>query len=107
MTTPFPVAAAPDASSLQNGEANNEKDREDARVPNTSMLPGTENVSSANPCHDADAGRHNKAHAMADRMCAVRDKWVASTRSNVRYSPLASLAAAALLGALIARIIRR
>lgn len=107
MTAPSSVAAAPDASSLHTGEANSGKDRQDARVPNTSMLPGAENVSSANPCLDADASRHTKAHAMADRMCAIRDQWVASTRSNVRYSPLTSLAAAALLGAVVARVIRR
>mgnify|MGYP006190396393 CR=1 FL=1 len=107
MSTPFPIAAAPDASSLLNGEANSEKDREAARVPNTSMLPGTENISAASGCRDAPADRHGQTHAMADRMCAMRDQWVASTRSNVRYSPLTSLAAAALLGAVIARIIRR
>lgn len=107
MTTPFPIAAAPDASSLLNGDAHSEQDRDAARVPNTSMLPGTENVTAASGGRDAPADRHGQTHAMADRMCAMRDQWVDSTRNNVRYSPLMSLAAAALLGAVIARIIRR
>lgn len=78
-----------------------------APVPNTSMLPGTEKA----PTHaELDALNQNHqegAHAIADRMCAIRDQWVANTRSHVRYSPLTSLAAAAVLGAVIARVIRR
>lgn len=103
MTTPFPIAAAADASAALTSEVGNEA----VRVPNTSMLPSTENVAAASPCHAADASRHNKAHAMAGRICAVRDPSVAGTRSNFRSIPLGSLAAAVLLGAVIARILRR
>lgn len=55
MTTPFPIAAAADASAALTSEVGNEA----VRVPNTSMLPSTENVAAASPCHAADASRHN------------------------------------------------
>lgn len=80
---------------------------EAAPVPNTSMLPGTEKA----PTHaelDALNQTHQEGtHDLADRMCAIRDQWLANTRSHVRYSPLTSLAAAAVLGAVIARVMRR
>ena len=72
-------------------------DDKPALVPNTSMLPDTEPRNTT----------HGDTHALADRMCAMRDQWVESTRSHVQYSPLTSLAAAAVLGALIARVLRR
>lgn len=73
------------------------------RVPNTSMLPGTEKV----PSLDLDLSERGGQHATADRMTELRDRWVEATRSNVRYSPLTALAAAVALGALIARVMRR
>lgn len=76
---------------------------ESARVPNTSMLPGTEKP----PALDLDLSEDAGKHATADRMVELRDKWVEKTRSNVRYSPLTALAAAVALGALIARVMRR
>lgn len=74
-----------------------------ARVPNTSMLPGTEKV----PTIDHESDETQGKHATADRMVELRDKWVEKTRSNVRYSPLTALAAAVALGALLARVMRR
>lgn len=103
MSSPFPVAAALDASSSLDSDATSQADR----VPNTSMLPGTEGVAPSNPCRDEDARRHMQAHAMLDRMCVMRDDGVDTVRNKVRNSPLASLATAAFVGAVIARIFHR
>jgi hypothetical protein len=45
-------------------------------------------------------------HAKTDQMRETRDEWVGSVRSTVRTNPLASVAAALALGALIAHLIR-
>ena len=78
-------------------------DDKSERVPNTSMLPGTEKVPALDQATQQDEGQH----ATADRMLELRDKWVEKTRSNVRYSPLTALAAAVALGALLARVLSR
>lgn len=69
------------------------------RVPDTSMLPGSENAPT--PAAGARA-----LHAMADPLREVRDEWVETARSTVRGHPLASVAAALALGAVIARLTR-
>lgn len=45
-------------------------------------------------------------HAKTDQLRVTRDEWVEGARSTVRTNPLASVAAAFALGALIARLIR-
>ena len=43
-------------------------------------------------------------HAKTDRLRETRDEWVEGVRSTVRSNPLASVAAALALGAVIARV---
>jgi ElaB/YqjD/DUF883 family membrane-anchored ribosome-binding protein len=103
-------------------------------VPNTSMLPGSEKAprpavgmlrSAVQGAHEtldrlADSAtpvvRHlgesvaaagETLHAKTDQMREARDEWVAGARSTVRKNPLACIAAALALGALIAHMTRR
>lgn len=103
------------------------------RVSDSSMLPGSEKASSAavGLLNNAVQGAHNTIdrladsaapavqqlgervaaagetmHAKTDQLRETRDEWVGSVRSTVRANPLASVAAAFALGALIARLIR-
>jgi len=103
------------------------------RVPDTSMSPGREKAPPATVgllknavqgAHDtidrlADsaapavrqlgegvAAAGETLHAKTDQLRETRDEWVEGVRSTVRSSPLASVAAAFALGALIARITR-
>ena len=102
-------------------------------VPNTSLLPGSEKAPTAavelmgrvvQGAHDtidrlADsaapavrqfgeglAGAEETLHAKTAQMRDARDAWSESLRQTVRTNPLASLAAALVVGALIARITR-
>ena len=103
------------------------------RVPNTSMLPGSEKappatvgllrnaVQGAHATIDrlaetaAPAVRHlgESVAAAAETLDAktgqlrnTRDEWVDGARNTVRANPLAAIAAAVTLGVLIARVIR-
>lgn len=103
------------------------------RVPDTSMLPGSEKaapaavgllknaVQGAHDTIDRLADRAEPAvrqvgesvsaagktlHAKTDRLRETRDEWVEGARTTVRSHPLVSVAAALALGAVIARIIR-
>ncbi len=103
------------------------------RVPDTSMLPGSEKAppaavgalkSAVQGAHDtldrlADSATPavrklgesvcaagEALHAKSDQLRETRDEWVASARSTVRSSPLVCVAAALALGAVIARIAR-
>lgn len=103
------------------------------RVPDTSMLPGTENAPApaVNLLNQAVQGAHEGldrledsakpvARQLGERLSAAedalqaktvrlrdaRDEWVAGARSTVRGNPLVAVAAAAALGAVIARFTR-
>ena len=103
------------------------------RVPDTSMLPGSERAAPAvvgllnhavQGAHDtidrlADSaapaaqklGEQVSAagdaiHAKSDQLRDTRDEWVESVRTTVQRNPLASIVAAVALGAVIARIAR-
>jgi len=103
------------------------------RASDPSMLPGSEKAAPAavGLLKDAVQGAHNTIdrfadsaapavrqlgesvaaagetlHAKTDQLRETRDEWVEGVRSTVRSKPLASIAAAFALGALIARIIR-
>lgn len=103
------------------------------RVPDTSMLPGSESTPSAlgkllnqgvHGAHDAvDRLADSAAPAVrqlgervaaaeealsdkTDQLRDIRDEWVASARTTVRGSPLVAVAAALALGAVFARITR-
>lgn len=103
------------------------------RVPDTSMLPGSEKAAPAvvGMLNHAVQGAHDTIDRIADgaapaarqigeRVSAAgdalqaktgqlrdsRDEWVESVRTTVRGSPLVTIAAALALGALIARITR-
>ena len=103
------------------------------RVPDTSMLPGSEKAPppAVNLLNSAVRGAHDGIDRLADTVTpAVRklgesvsaaeatlraktdllretgDEWVDSMRTTVRRNPLACLAVAAVLGAVIARITR-
>lgn len=103
------------------------------RVPDTSMLPGSEKAPPAavGLLKTAVQGAHNTIDHLADRAApAVRqlaesvsaagetlhaksdqwretgDEWVEGVRTTVRCNPLASVAAALALGVVIARITR-
>jgi len=103
------------------------------RVPGTSMLPGSEKSapavvgvlnSAVQGAHDtidrlADSvapaaqqlGERASAagdaiHAQTDQLRDTRDEWTESLRTMVRGNPLASIATAVALGAVIARITR-
>ena len=103
------------------------------RVPDTSMLPGSEKAPppAVNLLQQAVRGAHDGIDRLAETVTpAVRrlgesvsaaeealqakstqlrntgDEWVESVRTTVRRNPLACVAAAVALGALIARITR-
>ena len=103
------------------------------RVPDTSMLPGSEKAAPAlvGLLNHAGQGAYetidrladsaapaaqqlgervsaagNALHAKTDQLRDTRDEWVESVRTTVRRNPLASIAAAIALGAVIARITR-
>jgi hypothetical protein len=103
------------------------------RVPDTSMLPGSEPPETAvvGLLNHAVQGAHetidrladsaapaaqqlderisaagDALHAKTDQLRGTRDEWVESVRSTVRSKPLACLAAAIALGVVIARITR-
>lgn len=117
---------------IEAGGAWRHSDRE-LPVPDTSMLPGSEKPAPAavgllkhavRGAHDtidrlADsaepavrqfgervAAAEDSLHATADQLRETRDEWVDSLRSTVRGNPLASIAVAAALGALLARVRR-
>lgn len=106
---------------------------EAARVPNTSMLPGSERppspavrllkraVQQAHDAIDRLAGQAMPAarrlgetvsaaedalHARKGQLRETGEGWTEGVRSTVRDNPLASIAAALALGALIARLSR-
>lgn len=92
------------------------------RVPDTSMLPGSEKAPPAalGLLKTAVQGAHHTIDRFANRAApavrkagdrvaaagATRDEWVEVARGTVRKNPLACVAAALALGAVIARIIR-
>lgn len=103
------------------------------RVPNTSMLPGTEQplsaavallnhaVQGAHDTIDRLAGSaapvarqlgegvsaaEDALHVKTDQLRLARDEWIESMRTTVRSKPLVSVAAALALGAVIGRITR-
>lgn len=103
------------------------------RVPDTSMLPGSENAPApaVNLLNQAVQGAHEGLDRLADSATPVarqlgerlsaaeealqartiqlrdaRDEWVEGARSTVRSNPLVAVAAAAALGAVIARLTR-
>ena len=103
------------------------------RVPNTSMLPGSEKAPPAtvgllrNAVHgahetidrlaesaapavrelgDGVSAAEDALHAKTDQLRETRDEWAESARTTVRSKPLVSVAAAFALGAVIARITR-
>lgn len=103
------------------------------RVPDTSMLPGSEKAPPAvvGLLRDVVQGAHETIdrladtaaptvrhlgesvaaagetlHAKTDQLRETRDEWVEGARSTVRKNPLACVAAALALGAVIARITR-
>lgn len=103
-------------------------------VPNTSMLPGSEKAPppAVGMLRNAVQGAHETLDRLADsaapavrqlgervaaagdtlhvktnQMREARDEWVAGARSTVRRNPLACIAAALALGALIAHMSRR
>jgi ElaB/YqjD/DUF883 family membrane-anchored ribosome-binding protein len=103
------------------------------RVPDTSMLPGSEKAPSAvvGLLNHAVQGAHetidrladsaapaaqqfgeqvsaagDALHAKTDQLRDTGNEWVESVRTTVRSNPLASIAVAIALGAVIARITR-
>jgi len=103
------------------------------RVPDTSLLPGSEKAgpaavgllkNAARGAHDtidrfADsaepavqrlgesvAAAGETLHAKSDQLREARDEWVEGVRTTVRSNPLVSVAAALALGAAFARITR-
>jgi len=82
MNAPVHQDAAPDAQQPA-GEPQ-------VRVPNTSMLP-----------HSA-----REAFTADDRLPDARHTWANTVRTSVRQRPLACMAGALALGALIARLVR-
>jgi ElaB/YqjD/DUF883 family membrane-anchored ribosome-binding protein len=103
------------------------------RVPNTSMVPGSEKAAPATVglLRNAVQGAHETIDRLAesaapavrqlgesvaaaaetldaktDQLRKTRDEWVESARSTVRKNPLTCVAAALTLGAVIARITR-
>ena len=100
-----------------------------ARVPDTSMLPGSAALAAAGVLKNAAQGAHDTVdrladsaavrqvgervaaaaetlHAKSDQLCEKRDEWAEGVRSTVCSNPLAAVAAAVALGAVIARITR-
>lgn len=103
------------------------------RVPNTSMLPGSEKAPPATVglLRNAVQGAHatidrladsaapavrqlgesisaaeDALHVKTDQLRETRDEWVESVRNTVRGNPLVAVAAAVTLGLFIARITR-
>lgn len=103
------------------------------RVPDTSLLPGSEKVPApaVNLLKQAVRGAHDSIdrlaetvtpavrrlgesvtaaevalHAKSDQLRETGDQWAHSMRTTVRRNPLACVAAAVALGALIGRISR-
>jgi hypothetical protein len=103
------------------------------RAPDPSMLPGSENAPSAvvGLLNHAVQGAHetidrladsaapaaqqlgervsaagDALHAKTDQLRDTGNEWVESVRTTVRSNPLVSIAAAILLGAVMARITR-
>jgi ElaB/YqjD/DUF883 family membrane-anchored ribosome-binding protein len=103
------------------------------RVPNTSMLPGSEKAPPATVglLRNAVQGAHetidrlaesaapavrklgesfsaaeDTLHAKSDQLRDTRDEWAESLRNTVRANPLVAVAAAVTLGLLIARLTR-
>jgi len=103
------------------------------RVPDTSMLPGSDKAASAGVgmLNHAVQGTHDNVdrladsvapeaqqpgervsaagdaiHAKTDRWRDTRDPWVEGVRTTVRRKPLLAMAAALALGAVIARVAR-
>lgn len=104
---------------------------ERARVPDTSMLPDSEQAPPAavGMLKDAVQGAHatidrladsaapavqrmgesaaaaeDALHAKADELSALRDEWVDRVRTTVRANPLLAVAGAVALGLVLARI---
>jgi hypothetical protein len=104
------------------------------RVPDTSMLPGSEKAPppAVGMLKKVVQGAHHTIDRMADRatpavqqlgesvstatevltaktkqLRVVRDDWAEGARSTVRRNPLAAIAGALALGALIARLLYR
>lgn len=104
------------------------------RVPDTSMLPGSEKAPppAAALLKQAVQGAHHTIDRLADRAAPAvhqwgrgvsaatealsakteqlreaRDDWAASARSSVRRNPLVSVLGALALGAMLARLLRR
>jgi len=104
------------------------------RVPDTSMLPGSEKAAPAavGLLRNAVQGAHHTIDRMAERATPAvqqlgervsaagevltakteqlrvkRDDWAEGARSTVRRNPLASIAGALALGALLARLLYR
>ena len=104
-----------------------------ARVPDTSMLPGSEKAPAAavGLLKDAAQGAHDRIdrmanaaapavrqlgegvaaaadaiHAKADQLRDTRDEWVDGLRGTIRSKPLTCVATAFALGAVLARIAR-
>lgn len=105
----------------------------DVQVPDTSMLPGSEGGAPAavGMLKHAVQGAHDTIDRLADKaepavrqlgvnaaaaaeavklkthqLRDTRDEWAEDTRAAVRRHPLASIAAAFALGALLARVLR-
>jgi hypothetical protein len=105
----------------------------DVRVPDTSMLPGSEKAppaavgllkSAAQGAHDTIDRLADRAtpavrqlgesvaaagvtlHAQTDQLRERRDAWAESVRGTVRRNPLGSIVAAVVFGAVLARITR-
>jgi hypothetical protein len=77
------------------------------RVPDTSMLPGTESTpSAARRLGERVAAAEDAMHVKTDQLRDIRDEWVDGARTTVRSSPLLAVAAALALGAVFARITR-
>lgn len=103
------------------------------RVPDTSMLPGSEKAppaavwllnSAAQGTHaaidrlvdraapavrqlgDSVSAAEDALHVKADQLLETRDEWAEGVRTSVRSSPLAAVAAAFVLGAVISRMTR-
>lgn len=70
-------------------------------VPDTSMLPDSERAPST-----ARGLLKNAVQAETDALRHQRDAWVESVRTTVRSNPLAAVAGALALGAVIARLLR-
>jgi len=84
-------------------------------TPDTAKSPDSEKAvpAAVGQMKQAVQGAHETIDRIADgvapavqQLCETRDEWVEGARTTVRNNPLASVAAAFALGALIARITR-